>query len=42
MEINCSNFGDITVYPGAFDSQNIETVIHTLGQKGYDTAIIKV
>jgi hypothetical protein len=43
IEENCSNFGDITVYPGAFDSQNnMETASHILGQRGYDTAIIKV
>jgi len=43
LEEKCSNFGDITAYPGAFDSQNnMETAAHVLGQKGYDTAIIKV
>lgn len=41
---NCSNFGDIVNYPGAFESENnnMETSFHILRQKGYDTAIIKV
>jgi hypothetical protein len=41
---NCSNFGDIVKYPGAFESENnnYETASHILRQKGYDTAIIKV
>jgi hypothetical protein len=41
---NCSNYGSILKYPGAFESENnnIETAIHILRQKGYDTAIIKV
>ena len=40
----CSNFGDIIKYPGAFDSQNnnMETASYILGQKRYDTAIMKV
>jgi hypothetical protein len=40
----CSNFGDILKYPGAFDSENnnMETSAHIIGQKGYNTAIIKV
>jgi hypothetical protein len=41
---NCSNFGDILKYPGAFESENnnFETATYILRQKGYDTAIIKV
>lgn len=41
---NCSNFGLITAYPGAFESENnnYETAAHILRQKGYDTAVIKV
>jgi hypothetical protein len=41
---NCSNFGNIIGYPGAFESENnnMETATHILRQKGYDTAIIKV
>jgi hypothetical protein len=41
---NSSNFGEITAYPGAFESENnnMETAAHILRQKGYDTAIIKV
>lgn len=41
---NCSNFGDITKYPEAFQSENnnMESASYILGQKGYDTAIIKV
>jgi hypothetical protein len=41
---NCSNFGSITAYPGAFESENnnAETASHILRQRGYDTAIIKV
>ena len=41
---NCSNFGIITSYPGAFESENnnMETAAHILRQKGYDSAIIKV
>ena len=42
LEESCSNFGDITAYPGAFEAQNMETVSHNLGQRGYDTAIVKV
>jgi hypothetical protein len=43
-DTNCSNFGNIVAYPGAFESENnnIETAIHILRQKGYDTAIVKV
>jgi len=43
-DINCSNYGDILKYPGAFESENnnMETAQHVLRQKGYDTAIIKV
>jgi len=41
---NCSNFGLITEYPGAFESQNnnYDTAKHIISQKGYDTAILKV
>jgi hypothetical protein len=41
---NCSNFGDILKYPGAFESENnnFETASHIIRQKGYDTAIVKV
>lgn len=41
---NCSNYGNILKYPGAFESENnnMETSQHILRQKGYDTAIIKV
>lgn len=41
---NCSNFGNIVNYPGAFESEklNIETVSHVLQQSMYNTAIIKV
>ena len=41
---NCSNYGDILKYPGAFESENnnIETAGHILRQKSYDTAIMKV
>lgn len=41
---NCSNFGNILKYPGAFESENnnMETATHIVQQKGYDTAIIKV
>jgi hypothetical protein len=40
----CSNFGNIFKYPGAFESQNnnMETATHILRQRNYDTAIIKV
>jgi hypothetical protein len=40
----CSNFGDILKYPGAFDSENnnMETGAHIISQAGYNTAIIKV
>jgi hypothetical protein len=40
----CSNYGLITKYPGAFesDNNNFETASHILRQKGYDTAIMKV
>jgi hypothetical protein len=43
-DANCSNYGDILKYPGAFDSENnnYETAAHILRQKGYDSAIIKV
>lgn len=43
-DMNCSNYGDILKYPGAFESENnnAETAAHILRQKGYDTAIIKV
>lgn len=42
--LNCSNFGNIVVYPAAFESQNnnIDTASHIVGQHGYDTAILKV
>lgn len=40
---NCSNFGNITKYPGAFESNNnSETSLNTVRQTGYNTAIIKV
>jgi hypothetical protein len=41
---NCSNFGNILRYPGAFESENnnMETATYILRQRGYDTAIIKV
>ena len=41
---NCSNFGNILKYPGAFESENnnYETAANILRQKGYDTAIMKV
>ena len=41
---NCSNYGDILKYPGAFESENnnMETATHILRQRGYDSAIIKV
>lgn len=44
VDNKCSNFGDILKYPGAFESENnnIETAVHILRQRGYDTAIIKV
>lgn len=40
----CSNFGNILKYPDAFESENnsFETAKHILGQRGYDSAIIKV
>lgn len=40
----CSNFGNILRYPGAFESENnnIETAKQIVGQRGYDTAIVKV
>jgi len=43
-DTTCSNFGEITKYPGAFESDqnNFETAAHRLSQAGYDTAIIKV
>lgn len=39
-----SNFGDITKYPNAFESQhtNFESAEHILSQAHYDTAIMKV
>jgi hypothetical protein len=41
---DCSNFGNISNYPGAFESNNNnpETSSHILSQRGYNTAIIKV
>jgi hypothetical protein len=40
---NCSIYGNIMKYPGAFESENnIETALHILRQSGYDTAIMKV
>ena len=41
---NCSNYGDILKYPGAFESENNNqtTAENILRQKGYDSAIIKV
>jgi hypothetical protein len=41
---NCSNFGDILKYPGAFESENnnFETASHIVNQNNYDTAILKV
>jgi hypothetical protein len=40
----CSNYGLITKYPGAFESENnnYETASRILQHKGYDTAIMKV
>lgn len=40
LEDSCSNFGDITEYPGAFEAQNMENISYNLN--GYDTAIVKV
>ena len=37
-----SNFGDIEKYPNAFELYNVDNAAYTVGQKGYDTAIIKV
>jgi len=44
VNVNCSNFGLITDYPGAFESENnnLETAFHILQQRGYNTAIAKV
>jgi hypothetical protein len=44
VDINCSNFGLITDYPGAFNSENnnYDTAKHIISQRGYDTAILKV
>ena len=43
MDNDCSNFGDILSYPETFNPQNnMETSSYILGQRGYDTAIIKV
>jgi hypothetical protein len=44
IDANCSNYGDILKYPGAFESENnnAETAAHILRQRSYDTAIIKV
>jgi hypothetical protein len=41
---NCSNFGEIIKYPGAFESENnnYETASVIVRQKNYDTAILKV
>ena len=41
---DCSNFGNIVNYPGAFESENNnpETSAHIIRQRGYNTAIIKV
>jgi hypothetical protein len=41
---NSSNFGDILKYPDAFEPHNnsLETGLHIISQKNYDTAIIKV
>lgn len=38
----CSNFGDILRYPGAFESNimNVETALHQVNN--YDTAIVKI
>ena len=43
-DVNCSNYGNILKYPGAFESENnnAETAAHILRQRGYDTAILKV
>jgi hypothetical protein len=40
----CSNFGDILKYPGAFQSENntYEIAVNILKERGYDTAIMKV
>ena len=42
MDENCSNFGDILAYPGAFELDNIDAALYTIGQKGYNTAIVKI
>jgi len=44
IDENCSNFGNIMTYPGAYESNNnnFETAVHVLKQTGYNTAIIKV
>jgi hypothetical protein len=40
---NCSNFGNITAYPNAFEAEmNYESAKHIINQKGYNTAIVKV
>jgi hypothetical protein len=41
---DCSNFGNIVNYPGAFESENSnpETSAYILRQRYYNTAIIKV
>ena len=39
---NCSNFGNIEEYPGAFESNTVATTLNIVNNKGYDTAIIKV
>ncbi len=43
-EQNCSNFGNITGYPNAFESNNLnfETTSVVLKQRNYDSAVIKV
>ncbi len=40
-EDSCSNFGNITTYPDAFQSKSIESSIQTYHQHHYSSAIIK-
>lgn len=41
---NCSNFGNILLYPDAFESMSntVDKATHNIIQSGYNTAIIKV
>ena len=43
-ETNCSNFGTISAYPGAFEyyTANPQVAAYELSQKGYDSAILTV